>query len=216
MTDHLEAESHKGDVGLDRLLFFSDGVFAIAITLLSIELHPPERWDGSLAMLVSERWPMLAAFTISFLVIGIFWNSHRRLFMGMTRFTQGVFWLNLLLLGAIALMPFATSLTYQLGAGSEKFAIYLGLVSAAGLLQGLIYGYAAFVADVIRPRKPWIQRLSAFLAMALMPGACCGLSLMAAGGAPLTILLLLAALIVFLVAFSVFAGRQGRVASSPA
>jgi len=92
MTDHAHSDlAHKGDPSLDRMLFFSDGVFAIAITLLSIELHPPHDWDSTFAGLIRESWPMLSAFALSFLVIGVFWNAHRRLFLRMTRFTNGVF-----------------------------------------------------------------------------------------------------------------------------
>ena len=150
MTDHSHAElAHKGDPSLDRLLFFSDGVFAIAITLLSIELHPPHNWDGSATMLWREGWPMFASFALSFLVIGIFWNAHRRLFRQMVRYTQGVFLLNLLLLAGIALMPFATSLMWRPTERPDGFFLYIGLVSAIGLTQGLTYGYAAFAADAI-------------------------------------------------------------------
>ena len=208
MTDHTHEPTAGGDPSLERLLFFSDGVFAIAITLLAIELHPPHGWDGSLAMLIREGWPMLSAFVISFLVVGIFWNSHRRIFLSMTRFTQGVFWLNLLLLGAIALMPFATGLTYQLGAGGEKFSIYLGLVFAAGILQGLTYGYAAFIADAVRPRQHVMRRVAALAIISLMPGAACGLSLMLFGSAPWPILLGLAVMIAALIAFSAFTARR--------
>ena len=178
MTDHAHSDlAHKGDASLDRMLFFSDGVFAIAITLLSIELHPPHDWDSTFAGLIRESWPMLSAFALSFLVIGVFWNAHRRLFLRMTRFTNGVFLLNLALLGGIVLMPYATTLLYQPASTVEAFAIYLGLVSVIGVLQGAIYGYAAFVADAIRPVQHWTMRLSALLMMALMPIVCCALSL---------------------------------------
>lgn len=67
----------KGDHSLERLLLFSDGVFAIAITLLAIELHVPEGWNGRWASLWAERWPMFTAFALSFAIIGVFWNTHR-------------------------------------------------------------------------------------------------------------------------------------------
>ena len=210
MTDHSHEPTPKGDPSLERMLFFSDGVFAIAITLLSIELHPPHGWDGTLAMLIREDWAMLMAFAVSFAVIGVFWNSHRRIFLSMTRFTSGVFWLNLLLLACIALMPFATGLTYQLGAGIEKFSIYLGLVAFTGVVQGLMYAYGAFVADVVRPRLPFMRRLSVFLTISLMPGAACGLSLLAFTGGDLPVLVGMAALLVFLIAFGIFTGRRYR------
>lgn len=214
MTDHIQTElAHKADPGLDRLLFFSDGVFAIAITLLAIELHVPEGWDGRWATLWGARWPMFAAFGLSFLIIGVFWNAHRRLFLNMARFTHGVFALNLGLLAGIALMPFATGLLYEQPRGGEGFAIYLLLVVALGLMQGAAYGYAAFVADAIRPRQHWILRLSAMAMQALMPGVACGLSLFLFGHGPAAWTAALALALVGLVVFRIVAVRRyhGRV-----
>ncbi len=206
MTDHLEAGSHKGDVSLDRLLFFSDGVFAIAITLLSIELHPPEGWDGTLAGLLSAGGKMLSAFAISFLVIGIFWNTHRRIFSTMSRYSGVIFVLNLLLLGAIVLMPFVTSLLWA-GAGSEPFFIYIGLVAVAGVIQGLIYAYAAFVADMVRPRWPWPRRVMTFLTISILPGASCGMSLFLLGEA-WSIVGILGGILTVLVVANILVGRR--------
>ncbi|RZJ06283.1 MAG: DUF1211 domain-containing protein [Brevundimonas sp.] len=209
MTDHSHSDlAHKGDPSLDRMLFFSDGVFAIAITLLSIELHVPHGWDGTFAGLIREGWAMLGSFAISFAVIGVLWNAHRRAFLKMTRFTSGVFALNLVLLGGIALIPFATQLLYANGGSSGAVFIYLSLVSLIGLTQGLTYGYAAFVADVIRPRHHWVLRFSAFLMQALMPGLCSGLTLMFMGHAPLWITASLAVTLIALFSFRIYAHRR--------
>ena len=208
MTDHTHELVHKGDPGLDRLLFFSDGVFAIAITLLAIELHVPHGWDGHAATLFRESWQMLAAFALSFAVVGIFWNAHRRLFLGMQRFTVGVFVLNLILLAGIALMPFASVLLYSPPVTIETFGLYLGLVSAIGLANGLAQGYAYFVADVIRPRRPFALRLAATLMQTFMPAACCGLSLAWFARAPLWITGPLALIVAGLVGFLLWARRR--------
>jgi uncharacterized membrane protein len=213
MTDHSHSDlAHQGDPGLDRLLFFSDGVFAIAITLLSIELHPPHDWDGSAGMLWREGWPMLASFALSFLVIGIFWNAHRRLFRQMVRFTQGVFFLNLLLLAGIALMPFATSLIWRPSQHGDGFLLYIGLVSMIGLTQGLTYAYAAFAADAMRPRLHWLRRLSLALTQALMPSVACGLSLAitfaALGQGSILLIIALAVVMAGLIGFMRHTGRR--------
>jgi uncharacterized membrane protein len=182
MTDHLGTEGHKGDASLDRLLFFSDGVFAIAITLLSIELHPPQNWNGTVADLWARGWPMLSSFAVSFLVIGVFWNVHRRIFVKIRRFSHGVFIFNLMLLAAIALMPFATNLIYAFGPRGDALLIYLGLVAIAGVLQGLVYGYAAFINGTLDPAVTMPQRVLAFLSMVLLPGMVCFMSLALTGG----------------------------------
>lgn len=208
MTDHTQDIAHKGDPSLDRLLFFSDGVFAIAITLLSIELHVPHGWDGTLAGLFRESWPMLSAFAISFGVIGVLWNAHRRCFLRMVRFTQGVFVMNLLVLAGIALMPFATQLLYVNGPRGEPVFIYLGLVSMIGLSQGLAYGYAAFIADAVRPRQSILLRVSAFLMQSLMPGLCSSLALLSMGRAPLWMILSVVAGLAFIILFRIVASRR--------
>jgi uncharacterized membrane protein len=208
MTDHTHELAHKGDPGLDRLLFFSDGVFAIAITLLSIELHVPHGWDGSFASLMRDSWAMLGSFAISFAVIGVLWNAHRRCFLKMTRFTSGVFVANLFVLAGIALMPFATQLLYANGRAGEAFYIYLSLVSLIGVAQGATYGYAAFVADVIRPRHHVMMRLSAFLMQTLMPGLCCGLTLLAFGHASLWVVMAVAVVLAILIGFRIFAAKR--------
>ncbi|MES2862401.1 MAG: TMEM175 family protein [Pseudomonadota bacterium] len=210
-TEH--DHGHPKDNSLDRLLFFSDGVFAIAITLLAIELHPPHDWDGTFATLLREGWPMIAAFSLSFAVVGIFWNSHRRLFSGMERFTAGVFALNLMLLAGIALMPFVTVLMYTPPITAETFAIYLGLVSVIGLLNGLTYGYAVFIADVVRPRRHPVHRLAIMLMQSLMPGACCGLSLMFFADAPVWITGLLALSVAGLTGFLIWSNRHFKISA---
>lgn len=209
MTDHSHSDlAHKGDPSLDRLLFFSDGVFAIAITLLSIELHVPHGWDGTFAGLIREGWPMLGAFAISFAVIGILWNAHRRAFLRMIRFTSGVFVLNLLQLGGIALIPFATQLLYVQGPKGESVLIYLALVTLIGLIQGMSYGYAAFVADAIRPRHHRMLQLSAAAMQAFMPGLCSGLALMFLGDGPVWITVTLAVALVALLALRRYAHKR--------
>lgn len=208
MTEPTHDHGHMKDNSLDRLLFFSDGVFAIAITLLAIELHPPHDWDGRFSTLVREGAGMLAAFLLSFAVVAIFWNAHRRLFLGMVRFTTGVFVLNMLVLAGIALMPFVTVLMYTPPVTGETFAVYFGLVALIGMASGLTYGYAAFVADALRPRRHVLRRAAAMLMQTFMPAASCGLSLGLGIHAPIWLTGGLATVIVGLTSFLVWANRR--------
>jgi uncharacterized membrane protein len=104
--------SVKG-LGLERLVFFSDAVFAIAITLLVLEIEvphlphdaPPSAYWGALGELV----PSFLAFLLSFLVIGRFWLSHHQIFARVTHFDVRLVWPNMLYLLAIAFMPFTTA-----------------------------------------------------------------------------------------------------------
>lgn len=100
------------DHPLERLVFFSDAVFAIAITLLVIEIHVPHLGGGSNAEAWSELLHLLPSFfgfALSFLVIGRFWIGHHNAFTMIDHYDGRLAWPNLLLLMCIALMPFASA-----------------------------------------------------------------------------------------------------------
>lgn len=103
----------KTDHALERLVFFSDAVFAIAITLLVLEIHVPELPRGTGDMLyvqaLANLLPSLIAYAISFWVIGMFWLGHHRVFGLASRHSRKVLGWNLFLLGVIAFMPFSTA-----------------------------------------------------------------------------------------------------------
>src|SRR5713101_5243415 len=93
-----------------RLEAFSDGVFAIAITLLILEvrLPAPARPSETLAHRLGQTWPSFLAYIISFVTIGIMWANHHSIFRLVDRSTHGLVVANLLLLLCIALVPFPT------------------------------------------------------------------------------------------------------------
>ena len=93
-----------------RVEAFSDGVFAIAITLLVLELKVPEHQEpGTLSRQLLEEWPMYFAFLTSFLTIGIMWLNHHRLFTLIQRCTHSLILLNTLLLLGVTVVPFPTA-----------------------------------------------------------------------------------------------------------
>jgi len=95
----------------NRLEAFSDGVFAIAITLLVLELHSPELEDGQrLWPALVHEWPQFAAYLTSFAILGIMWVNHHSMFRQIKRADRGLMFLNLLLLLWTTLLPFPTSL----------------------------------------------------------------------------------------------------------
>ena len=99
---------------LERLVFFSDAVVAIAITLLVIDLRlppvPPITTDAELRAALVGLAPRLFSFLLSFAVIGLWWTTHHRLFGAVIRLDLRLLILNLAFLGAIAFLPFPTSM----------------------------------------------------------------------------------------------------------
>src|SRR5258708_16555758 len=93
----------------DGLEALSDGVLAVAITLLALGLAVARPGHGSLAYQLSGQWPSFAAYAISFLTIGIIWVNHHTLFKNFARIDRPLLFLNLLLLFFVVSIPFATS-----------------------------------------------------------------------------------------------------------
>jgi uncharacterized membrane protein len=93
-----------------RVEAFSDGVFAVAITLLIFDLKVPSVPAGQLAAALFRQWPTYAAFLLSFSFIGIMWVNHHRLFNHIRKSDNGLLFLNLLLLLGITFVPFPTAL----------------------------------------------------------------------------------------------------------
>lgn len=90
----------------DRLEAFSDGVIAILITIMVLELKVPH--DATLAALGS-MWPVLLSYLMSFIYLGIYWNNHHHLLAATDRISGGVLWANNNLLFWLSLVPFVTS-----------------------------------------------------------------------------------------------------------
>lgn len=98
-------------IGSSRVEAFSDGVFAIATTLLILEIKVPEVEPGEhLWSALGAQWPSYAAYVVSFLVIGIMWLNHHTLFGYVARVDRGLMILNLLLLLVVAAIPWPTAL----------------------------------------------------------------------------------------------------------
>ena len=124
-----------------RLEAFSDGVFAIAATLLVLELRvPAEATDLSGALL--RLWPAYAAYLVSFLTIGIIWVNHHTLLEHCKRVDRRFLYLNLMLLVAVGIVPFPTALVGQYillehGATAALVVYGLGAVLIAMAFTGV-------------------------------------------------------------------------------
>ena len=163
----------KKEFQLERLILFSDAVFAIAITLLVIEIKVPEvHGEVSNKVLLHELKhliPKFFGFLISFMLIGLYWTIHHRMFGFVTNFTKKLIVLNLIFLFFIALMPFSTGF-YSEYAGPELFrkqltvplTFYVLNFFAAGLIIFFIWQHIANPKNGIAdpPIDPLVVKLA--------------------------------------------------------
>jgi len=162
---------------LERLIFFSDGVFAIAITLLVIEMHPPQHWDGSFAMLASHIAAHLFFYIISFAAIGAFWMTHRIMFRYVRAFSETASWINLLFLAEIGLTPLANTLLGEGHLSMDIIWVYVGLMVLTSLTGGFLWAYMSFVARVVDPALSMGFKIGMLVRMSIVPPLLCGISL---------------------------------------
>lgn len=150
----------------DRVVFFSDAVFAIAMTLLVIEIKVPDHarvaaagMGGAMQALV----PLFIGYVVSFLVLTLFWAAHLQTWKHVTRVTGTLVWLNALQLLCVALMPFTTGLYTEYVGSNAVFSFYcvnLALIGVAGYVlreavirsEGLVQRLGRHVVAWMRAR----------------------------------------------------------------
>ena len=130
----------------DRLEAFSDGVFAVAITLLALNLVLPGPGHGTLLRQIDDHWPTFVAFLISFLTIGIIWVNHHTVIKSIVMVDRTLLYLNLVLLLFVVLIPFGTvTMAAYLTAGNQDahlaMALYGGVCEAMGLSFAAIFSW---------------------------------------------------------------------------
>ena len=147
MSNKLHNELKK-EFQLERLILFSDAVFAIAITLLVIEIKIPEIHetpvtDNAVLHKLAELIPKFVGFLVSFILIGQYWIVHHRMFSFVINFTDRLIWLNILFLFAIALMPFSTGFysEYVLRGVVTPVIFYTANIALLGLANFLMWRY---------------------------------------------------------------------------
>jgi uncharacterized membrane protein len=147
----------------NRLEAFSDGVFAVAITILALDLRVPSSDEltahHGLWGAILYHWPTYAAYVTSFFVIGIFWVSHNGVFRNIKSIDRALLFFNLLLLMFVVAVPFATALVAAYlnhgHAGNVAVALYSGVMLAqAATWTGLwwwVAGHPTLLADHVDP-----------------------------------------------------------------
>jgi uncharacterized membrane protein len=134
-----EPAAQQRDV--DRLTAFSDGVFAIAITLLVLSIDVPDVSDDHLGQALQDLVPQLLTYALSFVVIGRYWIAHHKTFRSLRRADTTLLWINLALLGFVALLPFPTEILSRYGDTSLGTVVYAAALVAVGSFACLLQWY---------------------------------------------------------------------------
>lgn len=151
------AADDAGEVSTARLEAFSDGVFAIAITLLVLNLAVPAPGGPSLARALAHQWPSYFAYLVSFLVIGIIWINHHTMCSLASSVDRLTLFANLFLLLTVSVIPFPTRLlaTYLDGRPDDAHtaaAVYAATMFLMGLAFSMLF--LALTRDARRLHTP--------------------------------------------------------------
>ena len=126
----------------DRMEFFSDAVFAIAMTLLALDIRLPESSGADLGSALADLAPEYFAYVLSFVLIAVNWTSHHRKFRVIIGYNARLMQLNLVLLLFIAFLPFPTSVLSEHAPEAPAVVLYAASVGAIGMVQYLLWAYA--------------------------------------------------------------------------
>jgi len=133
------SDGAEGREGAKRVEAFSDGVIAIIVTIMVLEMHAPE--EAGLEHLWA-LWPVFTAYALSYAYVAIYWVNHHRMFHYASRVTNGLLWSNIALLFALSLVPFATAYLGMHHFSRDATLLYMGTMMLPAFaytwLQGVI------------------------------------------------------------------------------
>jgi uncharacterized membrane protein len=159
-------------MGKGRMEAFSDGVFAIAITLLVLTIPPPDNYHD-LGDALTNQWPAYAAYLVSFAVIGIMWLNHHTMFNHFDRVDRNLVFLNLALLATIVFVPYPTGVfgkALQLGEGERVAAVFYSIVMTINAFAwAALWLYGSSRRRLLGDAFPEAQRRTATAAFTIGP-----------------------------------------------
>ena len=124
-----------GSVGKGRLEAFSDGVLAIIVTIMVLELKVPE---GTTFSALVPLVPVFGSYLISFVYVATYWNNHHHLFLATERINAGVLWANMGLLFCLSLIPFGTAWMGETHFAAIPTAVYAFILLVCGAAYGVL------------------------------------------------------------------------------
>ena len=165
-----DAEPWAEPVAADRLVMFSDAVFAISATLLVLDVRvPPGLGSAQFAQALRDQLPAIAAYAFSFGVIGQLWLFHHRIFGFIARADTAILVRSLVLLALIAFIPFPVRLLSDYHDQPAAVAIYMATFTAASTVQRLLWVYASGRPHLLARPVPDDLRRRYNLALTVLP-----------------------------------------------
>jgi uncharacterized membrane protein len=159
-------------VSKSRLEAFSDGVFAIAITLLVLTIGQPSNYHH-LGRQLSDRWPSIAAYVVSFAVIGIMWLNHHSIFAHFARVDRALVYFNLLLLLTVVFIPYPTGIfgeALRRGEGERVAAVvYSVAMTLNAFAWAALWLYASTRRRLLDDAFPETERVTATVLFTIGP-----------------------------------------------
>jgi len=126
----------------ERLKGFSDGVFAVAITLLVLDLHVPQVAPDQIGPQLLNLWPAYASYALSFVVVGVYWVAHWSMCQELERADRNLAWINIGLLASIAFIPFPAALLSRYPTQRPVVILYGATLVVTGLFLRWLWVYA--------------------------------------------------------------------------
>ena len=167
-------EFPRGGDEFGRVLSFSDGLFAIAMTLLVVGIVVPEIAEpdsvGDLADALGDLSDSIVSFVISFAVIGRYWIAHHQMFSLLRAMDRGLISLNLVYLGFVAFLPFPTALLGNFFDNPLAFTVYAVAIAAVSGMEVVMLRHAHRAGLFARPMPEDVYRFGSL--MSLSPVVC--------------------------------------------
>jgi uncharacterized membrane protein len=149
----MQAESRVFELGKNRIEALSDGIFAIAMTLLVLELHvpnlPPNAPNVQVAPALWQLWPKLLTYAVSFLSLGVYWIGHHNMYHAIRRADRVLLWLNILFFMCVSLLPFSTSVLNAFRQTQVAPLFFGANLTGIGWLLYLQWAYASAQPEMV-------------------------------------------------------------------
>lgn len=150
----MNSNEKESGLSFERIVFFSDAVFAIVITLLVLEIKVPHieaTGEHSVIHGLAQLLPKFTGFVVSFFIVGVMWIEHHRIFRFIRSYDAGLLWRNLAFLLTVSFVPFPTALFSEYFWSKTAFIVYAATFGLVALAKLLVWSYAVGRPELIDP-----------------------------------------------------------------